>query len=117
MTINEYLLMFNEKVHEGYEGNKIRPRVKCRDGYTVSVQAGYGMYSIPARFSCHFTHVELGYPSEEDKELLPYAEDEECLTGTVYVCVPVELVDYIMNKHGGIEGPDFSNCSDKNWKE
>ena len=37
MNINDYLNMYNVK-YEGWEGNRVRPRVKCRDGYTVSVQ-------------------------------------------------------------------------------
>lgn len=116
MTINNYLNMYNKKC-EGWRGNMVRPRVKCRDGYTVSVQAGYGCYSTPERFSHYFTHVELGYPSKADEELLSYAECSEEPTATVYGHVPVELVDFILNKHGGIIGPDFSNNTDgKDWE-
>lgn len=115
MRINDYLNMYNKKC-EGWAGNMVRPRVKCADGYTVSVQAGYGCYSTPERFSYYFTHVELGYPSEPDEELIPYAEDPEEPTGTVYGHVPVELVDFITTKHGGIVGADFSNVNEgKDW--
>ena len=115
MKINDYLNMYNVKC-EGWKGNKVRPRVRCRDGYTVSVQAGYGCYSTPERFSYYFTHVELGYPSAADDELIPYAEDPEELISTVCGHVPVELVDYILNKHGGIVGSDFSNVNRKDWE-
>ena len=113
MTINQYLGMFNELM-EGTKINKIRPRIKCADGYTVSVQAGLGMYSFPRRFSTYFTHVELGYPSAIDEELLPYAENSDHPTNSVYGMVPVELVDFIINKHGGYAGSDFSNA--KGWE-
>ena len=115
MTINNYLNMYNVKC-EGWKGNMVRPRVKCRDGYTVSVQAGYGCYSTPDRFSYYFTHVELGYPNDSDEELLSYAENPNDLTGTIYAQVPIELVDSILNKHGGIIGPDFSNTNRKDWE-
>lgn len=116
MTINDFLNMYNVKC-EGWEGNKVRPRVKCRDGYTVSVQAGYGLYSKPRRFSTYFSHVELGYPTKDDEELRPYAENQDNLTDSVYYYVPVELVDFILNKHGGIESADFSNDKVGEWKK
>ena len=115
MKINDYLNMYNVK-YEGWEGNKVRPRVKCRDGYTVSVQAGCGCYSYPARYSNYFQEVELGYPSMEDEELVPYAENPDNLLYSVYGHVPVELVDFILNKHGGIVGSDFSNVNRKDWE-
>lgn len=115
MTINDFLNMYNVKC-EGWEGNKVRPRVKCRDGYTVSVQAGYGCYSYPRRYSTYFQKVELGYPSMEDEELTPYAENPDNLTDSVYGEVPIELVDFVLNKHGGIVGADFSNVNGKDWE-
>lgn len=116
MTINDFLNMYNVKC-EGWEGNIVRPRVKCADGYTVSVQAGYGVYSIPGRFSYYFSAVELGYPSAADEELIEYAENKDDLTDSVYGYVPVELVDYIMNKHGGIIGADYSNDHNGDWSK
>ena len=97
--------------------NVRRPRVICADGFTVSVQAGRGMYSTPREDADRYDAVELGYPSEADEQLMPYAETPERPTDTVYGYVPVELVDSVMEKHGGIVGADFSNDHARLWEE
>jgi hypothetical protein len=38
----------------------------------------------------------------EEPELMEYAEDPVDPTGTVYGWVPVELVNKLIDKHGGI---------------
>lgn len=114
MTINEFLQKFR-RVRHGM--NVIRPRVICADGFTVSVQAGRGIYSIPREDADHYEAVELGYPSAADEQLTPYAETPESPTGTVYGYVPVALVDSVMEKHGGIVGVDYSNDHAGLWKE
>lgn len=105
ITINDFLQMFR-KTYPGMRCsiNFPRPRVQCADGYSVSVQAGWGIYSAPREDADHYTKVELGYPSHVDDELLPYAENPEDPTNTVYGYVPVELVDHVIQKHGGIAG-------------
>jgi len=34
-----------------------------------------------------------------------YAENKDKLTGTVYGWVPIDVVDEVCEKHGGITGP------------
>lgn len=114
VKINEFLQKYRRVLH-GI--NVTRPRVKCADGYTVSVQAGWGIYSQPREDADAYTAVELGYPSAGDEELCPYAESPDDLLGTVYGYVPVTLVDAVLEKHGGIVGADFSNDQDGRWKE
>ena len=46
--------------------------------------------------------MELGYPSEPDELIEEYAEDWDDLTDTVYGYVPIEIVDKLLEKHGGI---------------
>lgn len=70
MTINEFLRKYR-RVEHGM--NVTRPRVLCADGFTVSVQAGCGIYSIPRGDADDYTHVELGYPSQGEEALLKYA--------------------------------------------
>ena len=108
MTVNEFLQRYRA-VKGGT--NEIRPRVKCADGYTVSVQAGFGLYSIPRDDADAYTAVELGYPSEIDRELMPWYD------GSIFAYVPVEIVDRVFTKHGGIVGADPSNNCGKMWKE
>ena len=113
MTINEFLRKYR-RVEHGM--NVTRPRVLCADGFTVSVQAGCGIYSIPRGDADDYTHVELGYPSQGEEALLKYAENREWPTDTVYAYVPVELVDKVLKAHGGITGADFINDKAGKWR-
>lgn len=113
-TINDFLQKYRLV---RFDMNVTRPRVRFADGYTVSVQAGWGLYSLPRCDSAHYAMVELGYPSAEDDELRGYAENEEDLLATVYAYVPVSVVDKVLQKHGGIVGADFSNDQAGYWKE
>lgn len=113
MTINEFLQKYR-RVEYGV--NVTRPRVKCADGYTVSVQAGWGMYSTPREDADGYKAVELGFPSALDPEIAAYAEVPDT-TDTVFAFVPVELVDKLLEKHGGIVGADFSNDCAGKWTE
>lgn len=87
-----------------YQRAEILPHVVCEDGFTMSVQASSGHYCRPEEDDGPYTHVEVGYPSAIEEDLLPYAEDDENPTGTVYWRVPVGLVDDVIKKHGGLKG-------------
>lgn len=101
MTINEFIKQTRKIVYGEIEER--RPRVVCADGYSISVQVGSGMYCIPRKYGVeHYDLVELGYPSAEDSMINDYAEEPYDLCNTVYAYVPVELVDGLMRKHGGI---------------
>lgn len=50
-----------------------------------------------------YESVELGYPSMEDELINEYAEDDSDYTKTVYGYVPIEIVEELINKHGGIK--------------
>ena len=96
MTINEFLQKTN------YCGYGLRPRVHCADGFSVSVQASQYYYCRPRIDSAEkYNAVELGYPSAADDLITDYAEDNS-YTDTVYGYVPVEVVDKLIEKHGGI---------------
>ena len=96
MTINEFLQKTN------YCRYGCRPRVRCKDGFSVSVQASQYHYCRPRIDSAEkYDKVELGYPSAADELITDYAEDRT-YTDTVYDYVPVEIVDKLIEKHGGI---------------
>lgn len=84
-----------------------RPRVFCKDGFSISIQAGQYIYSDPRYIvSGHlYKEVELGFPSEVDDLITRYAEDAEDIeyTETVYPYTPIDVVDKLLEKHGGIE--------------
>lgn len=109
--------------------NVVRQRLVCNDGFTISVQANEYAYCTPrisqglidGKLYCRnafgfdgkieegftkkfipYTKVELGYPSQVEPDILPYAEDSDNPTNTVYGYVPIEIVDAVVKKHGGI---------------
>lgn len=84
---------------------RTRPRIRCQDGFEMSVQAGSMLYSTP-RFNLRdgeYTACEIGFPNREEELIKQYAEDPEDLTETVYAYVPVEVIDEVIKKHGGFE--------------
>lgn len=87
---------------------EVRPRIICNDGFSMSVQAGYGLYSSPRcnLADGNYESVEIGFPNEEEELIKSYAENEENYTGTVYPYVPVKLVEEVIEKHGGIKESD-----------
>lgn len=102
--INEWLRE-TRKVHTLRDGSVIednRPRLICEDGYSVSVQASRFHYCSPRIDGAdNYESVELGYPNQEDSLINDYAEDDT-YTDTVYGCVPVKVVNKLIEKHGGI---------------
>lgn len=78
-------------------------RLECRDGFSVSMQASTFHYCSPRDNAGPYTHVELGYPYPADEMLMPYAEDKNDPTGTVYGHVPLEVVARLVAAHGGLK--------------
>jgi len=76
--------------------------IVCTDGLEMSVQAGSSHYCAPRSNDGPWSKVEVGYPSEIVEELLDYAENPQSPTETVYGYVPVDLVEEIVNRHGGV---------------
>ncbi len=81
----------------------MRHKAKCADGFEVSIQASEFHYCAPRDNSGQYWEVELGFPTmEPTEEIIPFAEDQNDLTGTVYGYVPIELVDALIESHGGL---------------
>ena len=115
MTTNKYLKAFLAVMPLSYEVNRSfqinRPYVMCADGFGVSIQASDCHYcnprisQFPEKDFIPYEKVELGYPTEADDDLLDYQEcpGMEDPTESVYGYVPVEVVDKVLEKHGGID--------------
>jgi len=74
----------------------------CKDGFEFSVQASANHYCTPRTDDAHaYTHFEVGYPSILEESLAPYAETPGT-TETVFPWVPLAVIVYLINKHGGI---------------
>lgn len=81
---------------------KPAPRIVCKDGFSVSVQASDFTYCYPRHNEGPWDEVELGFPSEIVPELLQYAENKDEPTNSVYGYVPIEVVVKVLESHGGI---------------
>ena len=81
-------------------------RLHCNDGFSMSVQAHEFVYCSPRvspeETDC-YARVEVGFPSEREELLMKYVEDYDNPTETVYGYVPVEVVQEVIEKHGGIK--------------
>jgi hypothetical protein len=80
----------------------------------MSVQAGQSCYSVPNDVVDEYAEAEIGFPSIPEPLIKQYAEimdvesstvleDDSWLCDTVYPYVPVEVVDEVISKHGGID--------------
>jgi hypothetical protein len=79
-----------------------RPHVVCADGLSFYIQASRLHYCTPQKNEGPYTAIEIGYPSETVKEFIPYSTDSQSdPRHAVYAQVPVELVEAVVNKHGG----------------
>ena len=77
-------------------------RVECEDGFSMSVQGSSTAYCAPRVDNATYFEVEVGYPSEKENMLKPYAEFWDKPTDTVYGYVPVNTIYLIITKHGGM---------------
>ena len=117
-SINEFIKN-NLKVKVLYEGkdslmkhmmtSSRLPHIVCSDGFTMSVQVGYSIYSEPKKVAKRYSAVEIGFPSEDEPLIEKYAESyydpdvDFKYTETVYPYVPVKIVNKVLKKHGGID--------------
>lgn len=98
MNVKEYL----ESTYTGKDHN-IRRRIICKDGFSISVQGGTtGHYCHPRECCNIYQEVECGYPSAVEKTLMPYQDGTGNPLESVYGYVPIEIIDEIIKKHGGI---------------
>lgn len=96
--VNEYLRR-TRKMEKWY----VRPAMKCADGFSISVQASDYHYCSPRTMDAdRYENVELGFPNMKEPLIAEFAEDPEELRHTVYFHVPIEVVNELIEKHGGI---------------
>ena len=101
--INEFLKN-NYKSYETSIGEfpEVTKRIECEDGFNISVQASEYMYCEPRiNKGWPYSEVELGFPSKNDDLIDDYAEEPGTIE-TVYPYVPIEIVNQLIEKHGGI---------------
>lgn len=77
------------------------PVIRLKDGICLSVQCADGTYALEEHGQ--FTAMEVGFPTARIEELMEYADDPDKPTKTIYPFVPVDVINGIINKHGGID--------------
>lgn len=104
ITLSDYL-----KLSQG-EDNIPRPLVRCNDGFSLYISAGQNARSEPdveLSDTTRYEEVEVSYPSEADPVLKKFADEYLYLTGdltdSVFPYMPVELVEEMLESHGGID--------------
>ena len=94
----EWFLSDTESKNKEYF--KVRPEIVCKDGFKFSVQSSERHYCTVGK------SVEIGYPSEKEDIIMGYQElhvKNNDPTKSVYTNVPYELVNQVLEKHGGID--------------
>jgi hypothetical protein len=99
ITITDYL---NDPKNIRHAGCHKYYKITCADGFTISVQASEFAYCEPRDNFGPWSKVECGYPSATPEFILEFAENSEDPCDTVYPYTPVELVDKLLEAHGGI---------------
>ena len=90
-----------------------RPRIVCNDGFSMSVQGDNGLYCRPRVTQDWYDRMEIGYPSVEEIDIIEFAEDITNPTDTVYSYVPCELIEKVIEKHGGINSVETFKVSEE----
>ena len=103
-----------KSMEEAYQSTYfLLPRIHCKDGFNISIQVNRENYSASENgvriFGTDWKLVEWGFPSEQI-DAKKYnaenylAEDEELdTTQTVGGYVEIELMDKLLQEHGGID--------------
>jgi hypothetical protein len=99
---------FRRVTGNGYVFLELAKAIVCADGFKMSVQASRSHYCSPRIDEGPWYEFEVGYPSAREEALMPFVEDAMNPTGTVYACVPLEAVDAVIDKHGGMTEESLS---------
>jgi hypothetical protein len=107
MDLNAYLMSFRNEHGIGHDGSHfpLAGRITCNDDFSLSVQASKGAYCSPRKNIGPWYEVEVGFPSAVPELILQHAENPEDPTETVYGYVPIELVEQLIELHGGMKHP------------
>jgi len=101
--------VINQYLRAGHKKNPKFPiiygHLQCVDGFHMSVQASSGHYCIPRSDKGPWTEVEIGFPSRPVALLADFKDGDDDDTKSVFAYVPIELVEELVNLHGGICAP------------
>lgn len=90
-------------------GTRQGDRVVCNDGFSMSVQASsQHSCSPPVDFAPLYSHVEVGFLSNEEPLLQPWASE---LNEKVYQNVPSSAIIDVIVLHGGLKSGELPPLS------
>lgn len=107
-TVRKHIIESRKDISDRFY---IVPPVVCKDGFKMSVQHSSLHYCSPRidfaerqgyTDGFEFVSYEVGYPSEKEDILIPFAEDPDNPTNTVYAFVPQQIVEQVAEMHGGL---------------
>ena len=96
-----------EGIHLEYKGSIQQAlRLVLANGVSLSIQASEDHYCTPRETLPYSQYIEfeVGFPSEEIEALMPYCDDSDNPTDTVYGYVPLEVLDAYIASVGGVTG-------------
>jgi len=100
--INDYVMSHKAIIGSGI--NSVIPRIVCKNGLSLSVQAGAYNYCTPRLARGPWKAFEVGFPSRYIPDLMPYVErDDIPPTDSVYANVPGSLINKIVQRNGGVK--------------
>jgi len=103
MNLNKYLSDDGNVIVTNIKSRfSVRRPIVCKDGLSLSVQADDFEFSCSRDSNGKWSTVEVGFPSQIVDELMKYCANPTKPLKTVYEYVPVELVEHIIKKHGGV---------------
>jgi hypothetical protein len=112
MTVDELRELLNQPTVKEYDNNfiykNLLPRILCKDGESLSVQASNHHYCDPRRVYAKYTTVEVGFPScrppDSWEQYFDYGSwEEKDPTDSVYGHIPIGMVVDFINLHKGFD--------------
>lgn len=105
VTADEFYSLLELEQENGYI--KMH-RITCNDGFSFSVQASQSHYCTPRVTHRNkniniYDEYEVGFPSKKEDLLMEWCDDSEKPTDTIYAYVPKEVIEAVIEKHGGIK--------------
>ena len=105
----DYVNRHFAKWPNGDEHGFVRPKIECRSGLKISVQASLAHMCEPRQNHCsNYSHVEVYMPVEVKQgkyslieDWYQYGDDPEHKRPQLFAYVPVELVNRLIRDHGG----------------
>lgn len=85
------------------------PRILCQDGFSFSAQASKYHYCQPRQvmsYGSQYRAWEVAYPSAGEPLFAIFAEDSADYPNCVCPYTPTNVVDAVIEKHGGLATED-----------